>query len=82
MTTILRKAKQHYYINILNDVKNNSKKLWTHLNSIIKPNSINNCPVDCEKLNEFLLMFLNKCRFDLTVIRVQLNIILLANLSF
>ena len=59
LTTILRKAKQHYYINTLNDVKNNSKKLWTHLNFIIKPNSINNCPVDCEKLNEFFLMFLN-----------------------
>lgn len=26
LTTILRKAKQHYYINTLNDVKNNSKK--------------------------------------------------------
>ena len=55
LTTILRQAKQHYYINTLNDVKNNSKKLWTHLNSIIKPNSINNCPVDCEKLNEFFV---------------------------
>ena len=55
MTTILRKAKQHYYINTLNDIKNNSKKLWTHLNSIIKPSSISNCPIDCEKLNEFFV---------------------------
>ena len=55
LTTILRKAKQHYNINTLNEVKNDSKKLWTHLNSIIKPNSINNCLVDSEKLNEFFI---------------------------
>jgi retron-type reverse transcriptase len=53
LTSIIRKAKQQYHRNTLNSFKNNSSKLWSHLNSLIKTKTPNSTPVTPEKLNNF-----------------------------
>jgi hypothetical protein len=53
LSNIMQKAKQQYYRNTLNDIKNNSSKLWSHLNSLIKNKTAHNIPISSEKLNNF-----------------------------
>ena len=53
LTYIIRKAKEQYYRNTLNDIRNNSSKLWLHLTSLIKPKVTPNIPIKSEELNDF-----------------------------
>ena len=53
LTYIIRKAKEQYYRNTLNDIRNNSSKLWQHLTSLIKPKVTPNIPIKSEELNDF-----------------------------
>lgn len=50
---IIRFAKQQYYKNILTKFKNNSAKLWKHLNSVIKPKENSSIPIDPNVLNDY-----------------------------
>ena len=53
LTYIIRKAKEQYCRNTLNDIRNNSSKLWQHLTSLIKPKVTPNIPIKSEELNDF-----------------------------
>ena len=51
LTLIIRKAKKQYYRATLDKIKNNSSKLWSHINSLIKTKSKPNIPIKSEELN-------------------------------
>ena len=50
---IIRKAKELYYRAILNKIRNNSSKLWSHINLLMKAKSKPNIPIKFEELNNF-----------------------------
>ena len=50
---IIRNAKQQFYYNFLIQYKNNSAKLWSYLNSLIKSKGKAQIPIQPETLNDF-----------------------------
>lgn len=50
---IIRAAKYNYHKNVLSNLRNNSAKLWAHLNSIIKPSTACNIPLSPDALNDY-----------------------------
>ena len=50
---IIRQAKEQYYRATLDNIRNNSSKIWSHINSLIKAKSKPNIPIISEELNNF-----------------------------
>ncbi len=53
LTKIIRNAKINYHKQLLASMQNNSAKLWSHLNSLIKTNNKPNIPLHADVLNNF-----------------------------
>jgi hypothetical protein len=49
----IRAAKFDYHKSILSKLKSNSAKLWSHLNSIIKPKTLSDVPLSPDTLNDY-----------------------------
>ena len=57
---IIRNAKHNYYKNLLNNLKNNARKLWSHINSLTETKNNTNIAVTSDDMNDFLHLYLNK----------------------
>ena len=55
LNMIIRNAKLSYHCSLLNNFKNNSTKLWAHLNSLLNPRVRPEIPVTAEVLNNFFM---------------------------
>jgi hypothetical protein len=65
LTKLIREAKFLYHQNILRELKNNSSKLWAHINSLIKPRACNDIPLAANTLNDFFTsVFQQAPKFD------------------
>jgi Reverse transcriptase (RNA-dependent DNA polymerase) len=54
-----------YHQNILRELKNNSSRLWAHINSLIKPRSCSDTPIAADILNDFFTsVFQQAPKFD------------------
>ncbi len=60
LTTIIRFAKLNHHKHLLDQLKNNSAKMWTHLNSLINIKRNNNTPISAEGLNNYFTSVFNQ----------------------
>ena len=55
LTSVMRKAKLHYYKTLLHKFKNNSSKLWAHMKSILCTNKKSNILLSPNTFNDFFV---------------------------
>jgi hypothetical protein len=60
LTSLIRKAKYNYHSNVLNQLKNNSRKMWAHLRNLTGSNKNNNVPICPSVLNNFFTSVFNQ----------------------
>ena len=62
LTNIIRNEKLNYRKQILTQLKNNSRKIWLHLNNLMNSNhnKNNNIFMDADILNNFFTSYFNK----------------------
>ncbi len=60
LTKLIRQAKFNYHKSTLFQLRNSSRKMWSHLNSLINPNNVSKIPVDADTLNHFFTSVFNQ----------------------
>ena len=59
LTSVMRKAKLHYYKTLLNKFKNSFSKLWAHMKSILCTIEKSNIPLSPNTMNDFFCLCLS-----------------------